>query len=123
MTDEAEAKKRTQCIEGASVTVVPFRAYGDRNLGLQDIRKFVPDERVAFAMAIIEKHALVAARADGEDSTGRQKGELLTPAEIVSKACDISERAFAEFEARGWRQLMPAPDELLEMSRANSEKN
>jgi hypothetical protein len=123
MADEAEAKTGIQFIDGATVTVIPLRPYGGDALACQDIRKFVPDERVGFAMSIIEKHALVAAVPDGEDSAGRQRLAMPTPHEIVDRACDIADEAFKMFEARGWRQAMPNPDELMDMARANSKRN
>jgi len=120
MADDTETK-RIKYIDGHSFWVIPSRVYGD--MGAIDLRKFVPDERVHFAMAIIEKHALITAAYDGEDSAGRAKMKQRPAKDIVAMACDISEQAFAEFEARGWRQPMPTPDELEAMARENKSRN
>lgn len=65
------------------------------------------NSRAAFALNVIERFALIAARAEGEDSTGKQKLENLTPNEIVQHSCDVADAAFNEFEKRGWSTKLP----------------
>lgn len=123
MTEETKpTPKLIRCIKGANITVIPTRSF-EGIVALQDVRNFIPDERMHFAMAIIEKHALIAGESDGEDSAGRHKMRRAEAAEIVTVACDISEKAFAEFERRGWRQPMPSLEELEEMARDNKARN
>jgi len=62
----------------------------------------VPDARAAFAMACIERWAMVAAELDGEDSAGRSRLRRMTPNELVDHACEVSAIAFAKFANRGW---------------------
>ncbi len=69
--------------------------------------RVIPSPRAKFAMDLMEKHATVAAAPDGEDSAGRQTLRLQTSEEVVDRCCDISERAFAEFERRGWVLTLP----------------
>jgi hypothetical protein len=47
---------------------------------------------------------------DGEDSAGRMKLRLMTPAEVAFRACDIADAAMSEMEARGWLLDLPEPD-------------
>lgn len=39
---------------------------------------------------------------DGEDSVGRQKIRLMSPEEIVDKACRTAELLCEAFEEKGW---------------------
>lgn len=57
----------------------------------------------------LAKHAsMLMAEFDGEDSSGRQKMELMHPAEVAVRACNIADSLFKEFEFRGW--LIESPD-------------
>lgn len=63
-----------------------------------------------FAAALMDHLAIVAGAPDiGEDSAGRAKIRLMTPAEVVERACEISRLAFEEFEKREWLTEIPAP--------------
>ena len=74
-------------------------------------REFLEPE-ARLAANIIERWAMVAGCPSGEDSSGRQKIELLAPREVVSRACTIASLALEEFRARGWTQEIPSIDEL-----------
>jgi hypothetical protein len=65
-------------------------------------KKFIPDDRAEFAMRLMSHFALVAALPHGEDTAGHQRNRLQTPSEIVSHCCEVAERAFVEFDSRGW---------------------
>lgn len=83
----------------------PVKATYDE--GIHSTRMFysVADMAVEFA-----KHfAIVAATPDGEDSAGRAKLRLSTPAEVVQRSCDIAEGLWNEFESRGWMFEVPLP--------------
>jgi hypothetical protein len=64
--------------------------------------KTSPDIRAALATQMAERWGLVAGEADGEDSAGRQKLRLLTPAELAKRSCEAAEALYKEFEARNW---------------------
>lgn len=73
--------------------------------------KFHPDMRARLAMTLIEKWGMVAATvADGEDSAGRSRMRLLTPAEVVGRACETAERAVEEMHRLGWMHAVEAPE-------------
>lgn len=55
-----------------------------------------------FARQCIERWGLIAGTPDGEDSAGRAKLRLATSEELVSRACEVAEKLFAEFERREW---------------------
>jgi len=67
------------------------------------------DDRAAFAAALLERWGMVCAQPDGEDSAGRQRLRLMTPAELVERACQVTEAAFAEFRKRDWLLDLPVP--------------
>lgn len=56
------------------------------------------------------KHlAIVAGVPDGESSDGQQKFRLMTPDEVVERATGIAEKAWQEYEKRGWLLALPLP--------------
>lgn len=59
------------------------------------------------AWDLMQRFALIAGKLDGEDSTGRAKLDLLPPDQVVARACEITELAWAEFEKRDWMQALP----------------
>lgn len=74
--------------------------------------KFYPDRRARLAMTLIEKWGMTATTvADGEDSAGRQRTRLLTPAEVVGRATETAERAIEEMHSLGWMHAVEAPTE------------
>ena len=72
-----------------------------------------PDQRAAFAQEMMRTWGMVAARpavnGEGRDDKGLA---LLPPAEVVSRACEVAELAFAEFQQRGWLLDVPLFEEL-----------
>jgi hypothetical protein len=81
--------------------------------GIISHRRLFPDPRAEFAMQIIERFALVAARPDTlEDSAGRQQIRMQTPPEIVTFACEVADLSFAQFRQRGWLLHVPGYAEL-----------
>lgn len=73
-----------------------------------------PDNRARLAMQCIERWAMVAGEVDGEDSAGRSKLRRMTAEELVGHACDAAERAFSEFEKRGWLIEVPSYPDLVD---------
>lgn len=57
---------------------------------------------LALARELIAKWGLVAGVPDGESGSGHQLFRMMTPTEIVARACETAELAFGEFVARGW---------------------
>lgn len=69
-----------------------------------------PLPQAHFAMVLMQHFALVSAEPDiMEDSAGRQKARMRTPAEIVSHARAIAEEAYRVFEQREWLVALPEP--------------
>jgi hypothetical protein len=80
--------------------------------GYETHAKHMPDMRARLACTLIEKWGMVAATvADGEDSAGRSRMRLLTPAEVVGRACETAERAIEEMHRLGWMHAVEAPTE------------
>ncbi|MCV9940933.1 hypothetical protein OIU35_31670 [Boseaceae bacterium BT-24-1] len=77
----------------------------------QHAKKMVT-QRAALAATLIEKWGMVACTGEGEDSAGRQRLRLLSPEEVVVRACDTADIAFTEFDARGWRVDLPGYDDI-----------
>ena len=61
---------------------------------------------------MVDRWGMVAAREDGEDSTGRSRITLLSPGELVERACHTTELMFDEFESRGWLTIAPTTKEI-----------
>ena len=74
------------------------------------------DDRAQLAVAMIQAWGMVAARPANEGEPVDGKGLTLTvPAEVVSRACECVDLAFAEFERRGWSVALPKYSELTEI--------
>lgn len=86
-------------------------------------KRLMVDERAHFAMACIEKWALIAGEPDGEDSAGRTKTRRMTPVELVDHACSVTARAFAEFAQRGWSYTTPSYQQLADTVLENENHN
>ena len=100
------------------------RSLGNHPIAMAQPR-FLEDHHCRFAMSIIERWAMVAAKPDGEDSAGRAKIALSDVGDIVNRACDIAALAFLEFEHRGWLTPCPTVAEMEEIlkERENEREN
>lgn len=67
-----------------------------------------PNFKAKLALDLMTRFGLMTADGGGEDTAGRQKFNLLPPAVVVERACEMAEVAWAEFERRGW--LLEIPD-------------
>ena len=76
-----------------------------------------PNQECQFALQMLERFGLIAARPDGEDTAGRQKGELLPVADTVARAFDLAEEAFRVARARGLMLTLP------DLNDVNAEKD
>lgn len=75
------------------------------------------------ALAFMERWAMVAAEADGEDSAGRAKLRLMTADEIASHACIVAQKAVEQFRARGWIKDIPSAQECVDRFKGDGGKN
>ncbi len=71
--------------------------------------RFAFDPRAELAKELVKHFGVIAGVTDGEDSAGRQKIRMQESAELVERACNISDLMFAQFEARGWSLALPEP--------------
>lgn len=67
----------------------------------------VPNACASYAMDLAKHFALVAGIPDGEDTSGRQRLRLATPAEVASRACQVAEILFQQMGDRGWYHQVP----------------
>ena len=65
------------------------------------------------AWALTERWGMVAGIPDGEDTAGRTKLALLSPREVVNRACDTAGLFYKEVDRRGWVKSNPDVSELL----------
>lgn len=72
------------------------------------------DPRADMARELISRWGMIAGAPDGEDSAGRAKGRLLDVDEVVARACDAADCAFAAFKSRGWSIDIGSADEVLD---------
>jgi hypothetical protein len=93
IADEVEYQYRDRLVDSRQIVEKPMR------FATQEAR---------LATVLIEKWGMVAGQPDGEDSAGRAKFRIMTPDDVVSRACNVAERAVQAFKRRGW--LVPLPD-------------
>jgi len=74
----------------------------------------MPDQRMLLLTALLEKHAMVAAAPDGEDSSGRQRLRLSTPAELVARCAELVELSYSTAREKGWLVEIIRPSETDE---------
>lgn len=68
-----------------------------------------------FMMTIIEKHAMVAGKPDGEDTSGRQKLALTPIEELVDRSAKLARKTFDRMREEGWMVEIPDQNKLGEM--------
>lgn len=64
------------------------------------------------AWELMKRFSMIAADLEGEDSEGRAQYGLLSPDQIVVRACEIAECAWDAFQARGWLQALPPAEPI-----------
>jgi hypothetical protein len=82
--------------------------------GLQIHEREHPDAEARFAMDLLRQHGVLMGTPAGEDSAGRAKIGIMPPAEVVSRALDISQAFHAEARKRGCMLLLPSTAEITE---------
>jgi hypothetical protein len=85
--------------------------YGDEGVVYHSMETL--SDKARMASTFIERWGMVAGRPDGEDSAGRQRLSLLTPSELVQRACQTVDALYAEFQSRGWTVKVPGYDEMF----------
>jgi hypothetical protein len=71
------------------------------------------DPRAEFAREMIRSWGMVTARPAAENGMQDIRHlTLLPPEEVVSRACTVTELAFAEFERRGWTLDVPSMEKI-----------
>lgn len=75
------------------------------------------NQKAEFAKSLMKQLAICSAVEDGEDKAGRSKSRLQTPNEVVQRAAEISDKAFDEFEKRGWLLAVPGAAVLEEKAK------
>src|SRR5271168_10955 len=73
-----------------------------------------PGLEAQLAISLVEKWGMVSGVDAGEDSTGHSKFRLLTPREVVNRACETSETLIAEIRSRNWFTILPSYSEMIE---------
>ena len=85
-------------------------SYGDKKATVHFLT--IPNQEATFALQMLERFGLIAGRDNGEDSTGRAKGELLPVAETVDRAFALSKGAFRHMREAGMLIEMPDPNTI-----------
>jgi len=67
-----------------------------------------PEMEAKLAASMVERWGMIAAIPDGEDSAGRAKLRLATPAELAARACDTAEMLMKRFHMNGWIHVTPS---------------
>ena len=97
----------------AIVTKSRYAWEGDTpHLGIHDTEQLTKE--LYFALAIIERWALVAAEPDGEDSAGRQRLMLPSEEALVARAFKIARLTFEHARRNGLVVSLPTMDEMRE---------
>jgi hypothetical protein len=95
----------------------------DRGKNYRALARNSYSNRATFALKCVERWAMVAAEADGEDSAGRAKLRRMTPGELTQQACDTSAALFDEFEKRGWVIEYPSHEKIEDFLRDAEDRN
>lgn len=63
--------------------------------------------KAQLALELCKHFSTLVSEYNGEDSSGRQKLRMMTPAEVTLRACAIADILFDEFTERGWVVKIP----------------
>lgn len=91
----------------ADIGYIERKRYGGDETEVNVYRKRAFGSEASIAVEMLQRWGMVAGIEDGEDSQGRQKVHLLTPEELVTRACETAALAIQEFERRGWAITLP----------------
>ena len=82
-----------------------------------------PTLEAQYALNMIDRWGVVAGKPDGEDSAGRSILCVVPEDEVVSRAFNLAEKAFAEARRRGLMVEVPSWEECRELARAERARN
>ncbi len=88
------------------------RAYGDDSSVMIHGRVGY-SMRANLAQQFVDRWGMVAGIPDGEDSAGRQKLRLATPAELAARAVESANALFDAMDAAGWKIDVPSFTEFM----------
>lgn len=71
-----------------------------------------PNPEARFALAIMERWAMVQGKDSGEDSAGRAKIDLMPVENVIERALEIADGAYKAIRAKDWMIAVPTLDEL-----------
>ena len=77
--------------------------------------------RAKVCMSLIDRWGLIAGKLDGEDSTGRAQYGLQTVDELVDRAIQTVDKAFAAFQEKDWLINAPTMEEMNTMFKEDDE--
>lgn len=80
--------------------------FGRKTLVAHETEQLDQEAKLAVEMAV--RWGMVAALEDGEDSSGRQKLKLLSPAEVCERAFQVAHQMMVKARERGL--VVQAPD-------------
>ncbi|MBD1602282.1 hypothetical protein [Pseudomonas typographi] len=87
---------------------IEYKAEKGRFGDLKITQSHIENWQARIALGLIDRFGLIAAEPDGFDEAGRQKGRVLSPEEVVTRAFSIAELAVKEIADRGW--LIPVDE-------------
>ena len=73
-------------------------------------RKTALSSPAELALRMVERWGMICCIPEGEDSAGRGISRLMTPEELIARACAVAELAISEFDKRGLVLHLPAPE-------------
>jgi hypothetical protein len=85
----------------------------DRYKQVVSHHRLTKSEQASFALDLM-RSGMMAGIHDGKDAKGEDVFKLLTPAQLVERAVQISELAYATFATKKWTFELPPFDELKE---------
>lgn len=87
--------------------------YANRDSTVMVHHRDIFDRRAEFAQEMIRAWGMVVAQPAAEGEVRDSRGlTIMTPADVVARACDVAELAHQEFAKRGWTFRIPSYEEL-----------
>ena len=92
------------------IRIIEVERYGKKKQLLHP--EFHNNQKAEAALDMIKRWGISAACIDGETSVGHVNLRNFTVDEVVDRACAMADKAFSEFEKRGW--LLELPESMAE---------
>lgn len=94
------------------VEMIAQHRFSNRKVELVHHARLLFDDRAGMARELVGRWGMVAGADGGEDSTGRAKLRLMTPAEVVARAVETASIFADEIERLGWFVSLPSYADL-----------